>query len=140
MKVQFAILMFIVCLNLSIGMILSLRLAGTEYVMATTPSSNATDYEGHFNATEIADRWRATPLSGIPIIGDIFSAFNFLFQNIQYLLDGFPMFLNWIGDTYLTDPSARLAFSYIVNALRGVYAVLMAIFAIEYVGGRYFTD
>jgi len=138
-KLQFAILFFLVCLNLSVGLVLTLGLAGTEYVMAEAPN-NQSGYSGHFNATEVADRWGSTPVSGIPVIGDIFSAFSFLFQNLQYLIDGFPQFMNWVGDTYLTDPSARLAFSYIANALRALYAVLMAVFAIEYVGGRYFTD
>lgn len=139
MKTQFQILVFIVCLNLATGMAISLGVAGTEYVQATNPS-NGTDYEEHFNATDIADRWSATPFSGIPVIGDIFSGFNFLFQNIQYLLDGFPMLLNWLADTYITDATARTNFSYITNALRALYAILMSIFVIEFISGRYMVD
>jgi len=120
-----------------------LSLPATEYVQASTPTNvtdNATEYEEHYNATDIADRWSATPFSGIPIIGDIFSAFNFLFQNIQYLLDGFPMFLGWVSDTYIIDATARSSFTIIQNVLRAIYAILMSILVVEFIGGRYFTD
>lgn len=139
MKIQFKILMFMLCLNLSVGLAIQLGVAGTEYFQPTNPS-NASEYEEHFNATAIADRWEATPFSGIPIVGDIFSGFQFLFQNIQYLLDGFPMFLQWVSDTYLTDATARLNFSYITNTLRAIFAVLMSIMVIEFISGRYLTD
>lgn len=139
MKTQFRILAFFVCLNLSVGMAIQLGVAGTEYFQPTNPS-NATEYEEHFNATAIADKWAATPFSGIPILGDIFRGFQFLYQNLQYLIEGFPMFLDWISDTYITDATARLHFSYITNALRAIYAVLMSIFVIEFISGRVMVD
>jgi len=131
--------MFMLCLNLSVGIAIGLGVPGTEYVQPTNPS-NASEYEEHFNATDIADRWGATPFSGIPVIGDIFSGFSFLFQNIQYLLDGFPMFLTWISDTYITDATARTSFFIITNALRAIFAVLMSVMVVEFISGRYLTD
>jgi hypothetical protein len=138
-KIQFQILLFILCLNLAVGLAIDLSLAGTEYV-TPTGGSNSSDYEGTFNATDIGGSWKASPFSGIPVIGDIFSAFQFLFTHVQMLIDGFPTFLGWISDTYIVDASGRVAFAVIANALRAVYAVLMAFWFIEYIGGRYFTD
>lgn len=124
-------------------MVVALALPGTDYVMASNPSnpaSNASSYESHFNATDIADKWGANPFSGIPVVGDIFSGFQFLYQNLHYLVDGFPTFLRWIGDTYMVDASARIAFDIISNVLRAVYAILMSIFVIEFISGRYMTN
>jgi hypothetical protein len=118
---------------------MGLALPGTGYV-ATGPAVNATDYEAHFNGTAIAKGWSGTPFSGIPIIGDIFSGLGFLWQNIQYIVDGLPMFLNWIKDTYITDATAKLAFDVIAGAIRAIYALLIAIFAIEFISGRYMSD
>ena len=139
MKTQFKILLFIVCLNLASGLVVALALPGTEYVQGQNPS-NTSEYESHFNATETAEQWGATPYSGIPVIGDIFSGFSFLFTNIRYLIDGFPMFLTWIGDTFIIDASAQIAFAVICNVLRAIFALLMSIFVIEFISGRYATD
>jgi hypothetical protein len=108
-------------------------------VQAQTPG-DATDYESTFNATEIGGSWGATPFTGIPVIGDIFSGFQFLFTHIHFLIDGFPTFLTWISDSYLTDAGGRLAFNIIANSLRAIYAVLMCFWFIEYIGGRYFVE
>lgn len=139
MRIQFQILAFIVCLNLAVGLSIALGLPGTEYVQATNPS-NASEYEGHFNATEIAEGWGATPYSGIPVIGDIFSGFQFLWRNLQYLIDGFPLLLTWISDTYIIDAAGQTAFAIIANALRAIYAVLITILVIEFITGRILTD
>lgn len=139
MKLQFKILVYMAIINLTSGMAIALALPGTEYVQGQNPS-NASDYESHFNATEIAEGWGATPFSGIPIIGDIFSGFQFLWRNLQYLIDGFPMFLTWLGDTYITSASGQTAFFIITNVIRAVFAILMSVLAIEFISGRYFTD
>lgn len=139
MKIQFQILLFIACLNLATGMIVALALPGTEYVHAANPT-NSSEYESHFNATETAENWRATPFSGIPIIGDIFSGFHFLWRNLQYLIDGFPMLLTWLSDTFIVDASAKNAFVIIANVMRALFAVLMSVFVIEFISGRYATD
>jgi hypothetical protein len=74
------------------------------------------------------------------VIGDIFSGFNFLYQNLGYLIDGFPMVLGWIKDNYITSPDGILAFDLIALALRAVYALLISFFLIEFISGRVFTD
>ena len=139
MKTQWSILLFIACLNLATGMIIALGLPGTEYVQSTNPS-NASEYEEHFNATQTAESWGATPFSGIPVIGDIFSGFQFLFRNFQYLIDGFPMLLTWISDTYIIDASAKTAFFIITNVMRAIFAILISMFVIEFISGRIMTD
>lgn len=139
MRLQFQILMFFVCLNLATGMAVALTLPGTEYVQPQSPG-NATEYEEHFSPEEIAEGWSASPVEGIPLVGDIFSAFHFLGRNIQFLLDGFPMFLNWLSDTYVVDATAKASFGVIANVLRAIYAILMSFLLIEFIAGRYFTE
>jgi len=139
MKIQFKILMFMVCLNLSIGLLIGLNVAGTTDISPTAPSDSA-DYEEHYNATATVSDWKENIITGIPILGDIFSGLNFLWQNINYLLDGFPMFLNWLSDSYVTDPSAKTAFNLVCGALRALYAILMSIFALEFLSGRIMSD
>lgn len=140
MKAQVKVLIFIACLNLSVGMVIGLQVAGTEYMQPDQAPISAEEYEKHFNATETAGSWRASPFSGIPIIGDIFSGFQFLWQNFQYLIDGFPMFLQWISNTYVLDAETQAALNYIIWALRGIYAIMMGILAIEFISGRVLTD
>jgi len=139
MKVQFQILLFMVCLNLATGLIMELGLPGTEYVQGTKPS-DASDYEEHFNATETAEAWRATPYSGIPIIGDVFSAFQIMWRSIQYLVVGFPLFLYWVGDNFIIDASARASFNVIVVTLVAIEGILITFFIIEFVSGRIIAD
>lgn len=140
MKVQWEILLFLFVLNLVVGLAVVLQVPGTAYANPATSGVNATEYEGHFNATEVAEGWSATPFSGIPIIGDIFGGFNFLFTTVGYLIDGFPVFLTWIKDSYITDYAAQVAFDIIANVLRAIYALLMTIFIIEFISGRILSD
>jgi hypothetical protein len=139
LKAAWELLIGIFIINLTVGVVMGLALPGTGYV-ANGPPVNATDYEQHFNGTAIAKGWSGTPFSGIPIIGDIFSGLGFLWQNVQYIVDGLPMFLNWIKNSYITDASAQLAFDVIANAIRAIYAFLIAMLAIEFISGRYFTE
>jgi hypothetical protein len=129
-------------INLAVGIVIGLALPGTAYVTPTGPNSgvNATEYEQHFNSTQIADSWEGTPFSGIPIVGDIFAGFSYLYQNLQYIIDGLPKFLLWIEETYIPDSTGQLAFEVIANALRAIYAFLIAIFFIELISGRIFSD
>ena len=74
------------------------------------------------------------------MIGDIFAGFNFLWQNIKWIVDGFPTLLEYIKDSYVTEASGRLAFDVIANALRAVYALLISVFLIEFISGRNVSD
>jgi hypothetical protein len=114
--------------------------AGTEYVGADVNGADATEYEQHFNATEIANNWKYTPFIGIPIIGDIFSGFSFLWQCIGYLIDGFPTLLVWIGDSLIPSAEGQAAFTIIANVIRAAQALLIVTFLIEFISGRVFTD
>jgi len=133
-------LLFVFILNLVVGLVIVLGFPGTEYVNPSGTGANATEYEQHFNSTQISTGWSATPFSGIPMIGDIFAGFNFLIQDIGYLIDGFPTLLTFIRNTYITYPSGQLTFDIIANALRAVYALLISLFLIEFISGRVFTD
>jgi hypothetical protein len=140
-RVQFEILLFLFCLNLAIGMVIALNAPGTIYVKAAYNNMSVSDYEAHFNATEIANSWgKSGPFSGIPMIGDIFGGFFFLWQNIQYLVDGFPALITYVGNTFVTDASGQAAFWVVTNAVRAVYALLIVIFLIEFISGRIMSD
>ena len=140
MRAAWSLLLGLFVINISIGIVIGLALPGTGYVSSGSGVVNATVYEQHFNASSIASGWGGTPFSGIPIIGDIFSGLGFLWQNIQYIVDGLPMFLNWVRDSYITDPGAILAFNIIAGALRAIYAFMFAIFVIEFISGRLVSD
>lgn len=122
-------------------MCITLNLGGASALTSPIPAGmTPEEYEQHFNATAMAKGWSSTPFSGIPLIGDIFAGFNFLWQNIQYLVDGFPTLLNWIKDSFITDASGRLAFDVLANVIRAIYALLFSVFVIEYIGGRIISD
>jgi len=139
MKLQFEILFFIVCLNLAIGSMILLDLGGANTIMVSNPYVSATELETHHNASSLADSWQSEPFSGVPILGDLFAGFDFLFRNIRYLLDGFPSLLSWIGESLIVDASARFGFMVLANVLRGLFAILMTWLVIEFISGRGMT-
>jgi hypothetical protein len=140
-KAAWELLLGLFIINLSIGVVMGLALPGTAFVHASSPTTNATQYEQQFNSSRI-EQWggNGNPLQGIPVIGDIFGGFLYLTQNIQFLIDGLPQLLNFIKDSYIQDPGGQLAFDVIANALRAIYAFLIALFLIEFISGRYFTE
>lgn len=127
-------------INLVIGLGITIGVAGTEYVSPAQTPTNSTEYEQHFNATEIAEGWSATPFSGIPLIGDIFAGFNFLWQIIGYLVDGLPTLIVYLGESFITDVEGLTVFYLIADCIRAVEAALIALFLIEFISGRVFTD
>lgn len=133
-------LLFLFCANLAVGLVITLSFPGTEYVTPYGTGVDATEYEQHFNSTKISTSWSATPFSGIPMIGDIFAGFNFMIQNLGYLIDGVPTLLTHIRNTYIVDADGQLTFDVIANVIRCIYALLISMFLIEYIGGRVFTD
>lgn len=142
MRLQYRILLFMAMLNLSVGVCVALAVPGTAYVSPLVAGniSDAEAYEQQFNATSIGEGWQMRPYSGIPMIGDIFSAFYFFFANFRFLIDGFPYLLDWISDSLIVNAEAKTAFTIMANLLRAVYAILMATFLIEFIGGRQMTD
>lgn len=139
MKIQMKILLFVVCLNLAFWLVRTLTLPGASDVQAQL-AVDADEYEAHFNATDLAGRWTGpTIITGIPVIGDIFSGLFFVLQNILYLVDGFPQFLDHINYTYINDAGGQIAFIAMSTAFRAVFAILMTVMVIEFISGRYFT-
>lgn len=115
---------------------MGLALPGTGSV-ANGPAINGTEYQQQYNASSIVDQWgQSTPFSGIPIIGDIYNGFLFMWNYLQYLLNGFPMFLQWIAQTYITDVAAYNSFILISYALEAIYAFMIVWFLIEFISGR----
>jgi hypothetical protein len=139
MRTQYELLLGLFIINLSIGVVMGLSLPGTAWVANGGPI-NATEYEAHFNSSQIAGGWKGTPFIGIPVIGDIFAGFSFLYQNLQYLIDGLPKLLDYINTSYIVDAQGQLAFNVIAGALRAIYALLICIFLIEFISGRVMSD
>ena len=135
MKWQSEIIIFIICLNLATGMVIELALPGTAYVMPSNPT-NASEYEAHYNATQIAEGWSFPPSLGVPMFGDIWSGFSFLVRMITYTLVGFPLFLGWLGDSFITDASALTAWNIIKTAILAMFSVFMALFFVWFISGR----
>ena len=141
MKAAWELLLGLFIINLSIGCVMQLALPGTAFASGGTANVNATQYEQQFNSTKI-EQWggNGNPLSGIPVVGDIFGGFLFLTHNIQFLIDGLPSLLTYFEHAYITDPNAQLAFEVIAGILRAIYAFLIAMFLIEFISGRIFTE
>lgn len=140
MRVQWEILLFLLVLNIVIGLCIALQVPSTMYITPFAKTVNATEYEAYYNATQIAKNWKATPFSGIPVIGDIFGGFGFLWQTLGYMLDGFPTLITWIGDSFITNPEGQTAFWILANMLRAIQAILITMFIIEFISGRIWTD
>jgi hypothetical protein len=138
-RLQFQILLFIACLNIAVGMVMALGLPGSAYFGSTNSTGSSGDYEERFNASKTAEQWSATSY-GIPVIGDIFGGLYFFFNNVRFLIDGFPTLLTWIKDCYIVDVAGRIAFDVVANGLRAVFAIMMAVFMIELITGRYMND
>ena len=128
------------CLNLAIGLAVALNFPGTVDVRAANAGMNVTEYEAHFNATETVASWTPGLFTGVYFLGDIFGGLGFLWQNIQYLVDGFPIFLNYLDATFITSSEGHAAFLVIENVLRAVYALLIFTFVVEFISGRIFTE
>jgi len=142
MRWQVQMLLFIMCLNLACWLALNpyVGIISSYSVQPWNPSVNASEYESHFNATQIGKGWQASPYVGIPVIGDIYSGFQFLFVMIEYLIAGFPLFLLWIDNAFIVGESAHLAFLAITTVISALYAVVMAFFFIEFISGRILHD
>lgn len=138
MKVQWELLLGFFIINLSIGLVMGLALPGTGIVSGgpVLDSNQSAQYQAQFNASQIVSSWGGTPFSGIPIIGDIFAGFNFMWQNLQYILNGLPLLLQYIAQTYITDIDAYNSFIIISYALQAIYAFLMVWYLIEFISGR----
>jgi len=137
MRMQYKILMFILCLNLASYLVIALGLPGYSYVSYGGGDISATGIEEQFNPQNIASGWNVETTF---LIGDVISAFNFFVRNFMLLIDGFPALLDWFAHTFITDAAGQAAFNVIAMALRAVFAVLMTTLLIEFIGGRIMSD
>lgn len=139
MKTQWEILLYVLCFNLAIGIVVGVQIPGTAFFSPSTPL-DPTAAEAQFNPDEIME-WGSTPFSGIPLIGDIFAGFQFLIRNFRFLIDGFPMLMEWMADSFgVTGTEAEAPFLVIIWSLRAIMAALVSIFLIEFISGRVFSD
>ena len=138
MKWQGEFILFIICLNLATGLTMELALPGTSQVstIGSPLGSNATDYPEQFNATEVAEGWDFPPTIGLPVVGDIWSGFGFLTRMISYVLVGFPLFLTWLGDSFLVGAETVAAWNILKTVILALFSVVMVTFFIWFISGR----
>lgn len=138
MRVVMRILIYMVCLNLATGLIIELNGLGVGImgdVVPTPPSQDVEEYQSQFNATEAIGQIR--PTSGIlDFFGYIISTLEVMWRCIVWLVAGFPLFLNWLGDSFIIDASARLAYNMIVGVLVALEAILATLGVIQFASDR----
>lgn len=135
MKWETEIIIFVMCLNLSTGLIVELGAPGTDYVSPVS-SENASDYEGHYNITEIAKGWETSRINQYGLLGDVVYAFNTFFRLVSYVFVGFPVFLYSLGDNFLTDEAGIIAYHSICVAIGALFFVVMAFYIVWFISGR----
>jgi len=139
LKTQWQILLYVLCFNLAIGVIVGVAVPGTAFFSPTTPLDTE-EAEGQFDPEEVME-WGSTPFSGIPLIGDIFAGFQFLISNFRFLIDGFPLLLEWMADSFgITGTTAEAPLLVITWTIRAVFTAMISIFLIEFISGRVFSD
>ena len=85
---QWELLLGFFIINLSVGLVMGLALPGTETV-SNGPSINGTQYQEQFNATRIVKLGRYT-LQWHTYYRRHLSGFTFMWQYLQYILNGPP--------------------------------------------------
>jgi hypothetical protein len=142
MRTTWELLIGFFIVNLSVGLVMGLALPGTDIVGNGPPldSNQIEQYQQQYNASKIVGTWTTggNPFTGIPLIGDIFNGLIFAWQNIQYILNGLPMFLQWIAGSYITDMAAYNSFMVISYALEAIYGFMIVWFIVSFISGRVF--
>lgn len=140
MKSQFIFLTIVLSLNLTIALVMAIEttdgeplIPGVEYVHPVNASGSFDEYAERFNATDVMDKWGATPFDGVPILGDIFSGGNQFWNVFGFLIDGVPSLLTWTG-SFL--PTSQAVFGLIADVVRVVTSVMFVTLVIEFISGR----
>ena len=143
MKIESGILIFILILNLSVLLVTDLGRLGVVPGVGNTQQLNATgtrdDYEDRFNATNIIRTWEP-PTINIPIVGDVFGALMFFFDQITFIVAGFPIFLWDLGAVYITDATGLLVWQAISGTIAAVFVIYMSWFIIQLISGRVMNE
>lgn len=140
MRIGFQVILFALILNLVSTLVYALDIPGTRYTVPLYggTAANATAYAEEFNTTSLLDSWTATPFSGVPIFGDIYSGI-YLYNAIRSVIVGFPDMINAyayaIGDS--TARSAILTANYVVYA---VFMFIMFVFLFQLISGRRISE
>lgn len=142
MMTQFKILLFLFIINVVAAMVMSATTSGGQYVFpgvqyshGLNATANLTQTEQQFNSTDIVEGWSATPFSGIPIFGDIFFVVIDFARKVRFLVDGFPMMLDWVS-SFIPASGGQVAFNWISNTLRMIFAVMAGTLIFEMISGR----
>lgn len=141
MKIGFKAVLFLLILNLVSTMVYAIQIPGTTYtgILYGGSQANATEYAEEFNTTTLLDRWTATPFSGIPIFGDIFSGIMLLFNAIRSIIVGFPDLINSIAYS-IVDTTARNAVLTVNYVIYAVFAFITFLWMFQLITGRKVSD
>lgn len=137
MRIGFSVVLFVLILNLVSVMVYELNMPGTAYssILYLGSEANATEFETEFNATTLLDRWTATPFSGVPIFGDIFSGIYLLWNAIESVVMGFPAMVERMSYA-IPDASARGSLTTIMYVIRAVFSFVVFGWLFQLITGR----
>lgn len=139
MKTESGLLIFVLILNLSVMLVTDLGrlgvIPGATRVQQLNATGTTDDYTERFNATYIIREWNP-PAIDIPIVGDIVGALAFMFDQIQFIIIGFPIFLWDLGAVYITDSTGLAVWQAISGTIAAVFAIYMSWFIIQLITGR----
>ncbi len=141
MRIGFQVIFYLMLLNLVSTLVYAINVPGTEYTIVTQTGSqaNATEIEQKFNATTLLDRWGATPFSGVPVFGDIFSGIYLVFNAISWVIAGFPLLLQTYVDL-IPDSATRTTLSLINAVVIAVCTFIVFMWLFQLISGRRVTE
>lgn len=145
MRIESTILIFVLILNLSVLMVTNLgRLgvipgAGPSGVQQLNATGTTEQFEERFNATYIIRQWEP-PTVSIPIVGDVFGGLMFLWDQITFIVAGFPIFLWDLGAVYITDATGLFVWQVISGTLAVIFSIYMSWFVIQLITGRVINE
>jgi len=73
-------------------------------------------------------------------VGDVFGALMFFFDQITFIVAGFPIFLWDLGAVYITDATGLLVWQAISGTIAAVFVIYMSWFIIQLISGRVMNE
>jgi hypothetical protein len=148
MKLQIEILLIIASLNIAVTLVFTLAnlgvIPGVTYIYQNNTVITGQTMEETFNGTQTADTWASgqTALNPLNLYGNLnlLAMVTSFFGTIRLLIDGFPALLDWIKFTFISDATGMLVFDAFAWGIRGLFGLMIFLFAIEFISNRNVTD
>lgn len=141
MRIGFQVIFYLICLNLVSTLVYTINIPGSSTAALTQvgTQANATEVEENFNATTLLDKWTATPFSGIPVFGDIFSGVYLMFNAVSWAIAGFPLLLQGYVNL-IPDSGTRTVLTAIDAVLIAVCSFVVFMWLGQLISGRRISE